>query len=75
MFLEEARHNVGAESEANTSVVLTPSGDVFVRVGPQEIAEESAIRNLNMSALFLFQSKTGCVVSAGNESHSRLLVA
>jgi hypothetical protein len=39
VLLEEARYNVRTECEADTSIVLTPSGDVFIRVGPQEIAE------------------------------------
>ena len=46
VLLEEAGDNVRAEGEANTTVVLGPSGDVLVGVGPQEIAEETAVGNL-----------------------------
>lgn len=46
MFLQEARYDVGAEGEGHASVVFAPAGDVLVRVGPQEIAEETAVGNL-----------------------------
>jgi hypothetical protein len=48
VFLQEARDNVGAECEADTPVVLAPSGDVLVRIGPKEIAQQTAVRNLQM---------------------------
>ena len=34
MLLEEAGHDVGAKGERDTSVVLTPTRDVLVRIGP-----------------------------------------
>lgn len=46
MLLKEARHDVRTESKGYTTVVLAPSGDVFVGIGPQEIAKETAVRNL-----------------------------
>jgi len=46
VFLQEARYHVGAEGEGDTAVIFTPSSDVFVRVGPQQIAEKTAIGNL-----------------------------
>ena len=47
MLLQEARYHVWAECEAHTSVVLAPSGDVLIWVGPKEIAEETAVGNLS----------------------------
>jgi hypothetical protein len=49
VFLQEARHNVRTECETDTSVVLAPASDVLVRVGPQEIAEKTAVRDLSKS--------------------------
>jgi len=46
MLLKEPRDHVWTEGEAHTSVVLTPSRDVFVGVGPQKIAEESTVGDL-----------------------------
>lgn len=46
VLLEEARHNIGAECEADTSVVFTPPGDVLVRIGPQQIAQQTAVGDL-----------------------------
>ena len=53
VLLQETRYYVWAEREADTSIVLTPTGDVLIRIGPQQIAEKSAIRNLPMSAFAL----------------------
>lgn len=70
VFLQESRHNIWAKREANTSIVLAPPGDVFVRVRPEKIAKQAAVRNLYESvcipeksnyvivAIFLFGSKT-----------------
>lgn len=46
VFLEEARYDIGAESEGDTTVVFAPAGNVFVGIRPQEIAEETAVGNL-----------------------------
>jgi hypothetical protein len=50
VLLQEARYDVWPKCEADTAVVLTPSGDVLVGIGPQEIAKEAAIGNLPLSA-------------------------
>jgi hypothetical protein len=50
MLLQEARDHIRPEGKAHTSVVLAPSGDVLVWVGPQEIAEKAAVGNLYLSA-------------------------
>jgi hypothetical protein len=49
MFLQEAGHDIRTECEANTSVILAPSGDILIWVGPKEIAEETAVGNLYVS--------------------------
>jgi hypothetical protein len=51
VLLQETRHDVGTEGKANTSVVLAPPSDVLVGVGPQQIAEETAVGNLDSSVL------------------------
>lgn len=46
VLLQETRYHVWAECEADTSVVLAPPSDVLVRIRPQKIAEQTAVRNL-----------------------------
>lgn len=46
VFLEEARHHVGAECERDTTVVLAPTRDILVRVRPQKIAKEATVGDL-----------------------------
>jgi len=50
VFLQEARHHIRAEGEGNTTVVLTPSRDILVGVGPQQVAEEPAVGDLRRVA-------------------------
>lgn len=46
VLLKEPGHNVGTESEGDTSVVFAPACDVLVGIRPQQIAEKTAIGNL-----------------------------
>ena len=46
MLLQEARHDVRAECEGNTAVVLAPAGDIFVWIGPKQVTEQTAVGNL-----------------------------
>lgn len=46
VFLQEAGNHVRTESEADASIIFTPTSDVFVGVGPKEIAKEAAVRDL-----------------------------
>lgn len=46
VFLEEAGDNVGAKGETDTSVIFAPTGNVFVGVGPQKIAEQTTVGDL-----------------------------
>lgn len=59
MFLQEARNHVRAEGKANASVVFTPAGDVFVGVRPQEIAKETAVRDLQICRQYPYQNFPG----------------
>ena len=58
VLLQEARHDVWSERKAHTSVVLAPPGDVLVGVGPQQIAEETAVRDLHASVLVKISQAT-----------------
>jgi hypothetical protein len=51
MLLEEARYDVWTECEGDASVVFAPARDILVRVGPEEIAEETTVGNLCVSVL------------------------
>lgn len=44
VFLQEARDDVGTERERDAAVVLRPARDVLVRVGPEQVAEETCRR-------------------------------
>ena len=46
VFLQEAGNNVRPEGERDTAIVLAPACDVFIGIGPEEIAEETAVRDL-----------------------------
>jgi hypothetical protein len=39
VFLEEPSDNVGSERERDTAVVFGPSGDVFIGIRPEQVAE------------------------------------
>lgn len=53
VLLQEARNHVGAECERHATIVFAPASDVLVGVGPQQIAKETAIRDLNQSASYI----------------------
>ena len=46
VLLQEARHDIGAKRKRHTTIVFAPAGNVLVRIGPEEIAEETAVGNL-----------------------------
>jgi hypothetical protein len=48
MLLKEPRDDIGPEGERNTSVVFAPAGDILVWIRPEKIAEETAVRNLDL---------------------------
>lgn len=43
VFVEELCDHVGAKSEGDAAVVLTPAEHVFVRVGPQQVAQQALV--------------------------------
>ena len=47
MLLEETRDNVRPKGEGNTAVVLAPARDILVGVGPEKIAQQTAVGNLD----------------------------
>jgi len=49
VLLQEARHYIWTKGKADTSIVLAPSGNVLVWVGPKEIAEKTAVGNIGGS--------------------------
>ena len=44
MPLEESGNDVGTERKRDAPVVLAPAGDIFVRVGPKQVAEKACDR-------------------------------
>lgn len=46
VFLQESRDDIGAEGERNTTIVFAPASDVLVGVGPEQVAQETAVRDL-----------------------------
>jgi len=50
MLLKESRDDIWTESEGNTTIVFTPSSDVLIGIGPQQIAKQAAVRNLERLA-------------------------
>lgn len=46
VLLEEARYDVRPECEADASVIFTPTGNILVGVGPQQVAEQAAVGDL-----------------------------
>lgn len=46
LALQEGIHNVGTKGVRDTTVVLTPSGDLAVRVGPEQVAEETVVGDI-----------------------------
>lgn len=49
--VEELADNVGAEREGDAAVVLSPALHIFVRVRPQQVAQE-ACRGRNNGGVF-----------------------
>lgn len=49
VFLQESGNDIGSKGKRDSTVVFAPAGDVLVRVGPEKIAKEAAVRNLSPS--------------------------
>ena len=50
VFLEEARDDIGTECERDTTIVLAPTRNVLVWIGPEKVTQETAVGNLYRSA-------------------------
>lgn len=59
VLLQEPRDDIGAECEGNTSIVFTPSRDVLVRIGPEQVAEQTAVGDLYPSVYFFNMIRAG----------------
>jgi len=55
VLLQEARNYIWTKGKADTSIVLAPSGNVLVWVGPKEIAEKTAVGNLSWLACVVYR--------------------
>jgi hypothetical protein len=62
VFLQEARDNVGAEREGDATVVLGPARDILVGVRPQQVAEETAVRDLERKCQQNLDTRARCLV-------------
>lgn len=51
VFLQETRYDVGTEGERYTTVVLAPSSNILVGIGPQKIAKETAVGDLGIASV------------------------
>lgn len=52
VLLQEPRDDIGAEGERDTSVVFAPPRDVLVGIGPEQVAEKTAVGDLCLSVVF-----------------------
>jgi hypothetical protein len=50
VLLQKSRDHIRPKSERDASVILAPSGDVLVWIGPEKITKQTAIRDLYLSA-------------------------
>lgn len=66
MFLQEARDDIGAEGERDTTVVFAPAGDILVGIGPQQIAKETAVGDLQGTCQWEVSNESA---RAGNDIH------
>lgn len=46
MFVQKFGHHICPEREGDTAVVLSPAEDVFVWVGPQQVAQQTLVRHV-----------------------------
>ena len=44
--VQEFGHHVGAEGEGNPAIVLPPPLNVLVRIGPEQVAEQTRVRHV-----------------------------
>jgi hypothetical protein len=49
VLLQKTGYDVWAKREGDTSIIFAPSSDVLVRVGPKQVAQQTAVGNLCQS--------------------------
>lgn len=47
VFVEELCDHISAKSEGDTTVVLPPAEHILVRVGPEQVAQETLVRHIS----------------------------
>lgn len=47
VLLQESRHHIGPKGKRDTSVVLTPAGNVLVGIRPEQVAKQTTIGNIS----------------------------
>jgi hypothetical protein len=47
VLLQKTGYDVWAKREGDTSVIFAPSSDVLVRVGPKQVAQQTAVGNVS----------------------------
>ena len=53
VFLQEARDYVWTKREGDPTVVLAPARNIFVRIGPEQVAKQATVRDLSCISLDL----------------------
>lgn len=46
VFLQEAGDNVWTKGKGDAAIILRPAGNILIRIGPEQIAEETAVGDL-----------------------------
>jgi len=46
VFLEEGKYNIGAKSETDATIILTPAVAFLVGVRPQQVAKKACVRHI-----------------------------
>lgn len=46
MSSQKLRHNIFTEGKRYSAVIFTPSDNIFVRIGPQQIAKKTSVRDI-----------------------------
>lgn len=46
MFVEELGHNIRPKGERDTTVILSPAHDIFIWVSPEQITQQTLVRDV-----------------------------
>lgn len=61
VLLQESRDDIGSERKGHTTVVFAPAGNILVGVGPEQVAKQTAIRNLSRVGISAYMESTRVV--------------